>query len=98
MEGVKASFQFGKKRRLVLTLANSNQCSEGFPKYRKDQVSMAIILLGMRHLSASKYGHNAARNAAPAHRSVLEQVASLNSHSTAIGTIIGRKPIGSLFM
>ena len=29
-------------------------------------------------------------NAAPAHRSVLEQVTSRNLHSSAIGTIIGR--------
>ena len=41
---------------------------------REDQVSMARRLLGMRHLSTSKYGQKTTRNAVPANRSVLEQV------------------------
>ena len=45
----------------------------------------------MRHLSTSKYVQKASRNAAPDHRSVLEQVASWNLHSTAISTITVKK-------
>ena len=59
-----------------VTLENSNECSEGFQKYCEDQVSMFRRLLGIRHLSTSKYGQKASINSAPAHKSVLEQVTS----------------------
>ena len=49
-------------------------CSEGFQKYCEVQVIMVRSMLGMRHLYTSNYDQKSARNVAPGHRSVLEQV------------------------
>ena len=45
-------------------------------KYCEDQVIVVRTLIGMLHMSISKYFQKDARNAAPSHINVLEQVTS----------------------
>ena len=63
--GVNGSFQFWKERISVVTLADTNQCSEVYQKDSEYQVSTVRRMLGIQHLSTSYYGQKAASNVAP---------------------------------
>ena len=66
--------QIWREKIPVVSLGNANYAVKDSKKDREYQVSMVRRLLWLRHLSTNKYGQKAARNAAPAHRGVLEQV------------------------
>ena len=75
-------------RNLVNGNTTWGKLKQGFQKDSEDKVIMVRMMIVMWHLFTSKYGQKDARNASPAHRSVLEQMTSWNFQYTAIGTII----------